>query len=81
MKRIAASQRGDHEIAAVWQAKQEGEPGGVVLPSSFPSYAAITPVGYVAQGDLDGADTDELYLTVGLSQREAEAVLAAFAKL
>lgn len=79
--RIAANQVGERAAAAVWRAHQEAQPGGVALPETFPSYAELTAVGYVAQEDLRGADVDELMLNVCLSQRDAEAVLAAFAKL
>jgi hypothetical protein len=80
MKRQAANLRTDYEIASVWQGKQEAEPGTALL-ASFPSYTALVAAGYTTKEDLEGADVIELYNYVGLSQRDAEAVLAAFAKL
>ena len=80
-KRIAARECGDLALSALWQGKQELEPGGVALPADFPSQAALAPVGYVAQEDLVGADECELVEWVGLTAREARAVLAAAAAL
>lgn len=64
----------------VWIGKQAAEPG-VALPSTFPFLSKLSAVGYTAREDLDGADQRELSRNVGLSKKEAEAVLAAFAAL
>ena len=80
MKRTAATERTDYAIAAVWQGKQEAEAGSA-LPEAFPSYAALVAAGYTTKEDLEGADACELVSHACLSQQDAEAVLAAFAKL
>lgn len=66
-------------MAAIWQAKQEEEPG-TALPGSFPFLSKLQAAGYKTSEDLDGADATEMQLA-GLSLREAEAAIAAFAKL
>ena len=66
-------------MAAVWQAKQEAEPG-TDLPADFPSLSALQAAGYSTDTDLDGADLTELR-AAGLSNRAAQAVLDAFALL
>jgi hypothetical protein len=79
-KRMSAHVQGLYALAAVWRGKQEAEPG-VALPDTFPSRAALVAIGYSTKEDLVGADVAELVEYVNISQREAEAVLAAFAKL
>ena len=64
----------------MWIGKQAAEPG-VALPSTFPFLSQLAAVGYTAREDLDGADVRELTRNAGLSKRDAEAVLAAFAAL
>jgi hypothetical protein len=64
----------------VWVNKQEAEPG-VLLPATFPSLSVLSTAGYTTVEDLDGADTHELRRATGMSQRQAEAVLAALAAL
>jgi len=80
LNRLAADQRTEFAVRDVWKGKQEAEPG-TALPTSFPSYAALSAIGYTTKEDLDGADADELVETVGLSQSEAAAVMAAVATL
>ena len=63
----------------VWKAKQEAEPG-TALPASFPARAKLVAAGYSTDVDLDGADETEL-VDAGLTTREAQAALAAFADL
>lgn len=65
---------------AVWQGKQEGEPG-TALPTTFPSRDALVAAGYSTKEDLDGAHAVELEKTVGLSKRDAQAVLKALAAI
>lgn len=66
-------------LASVWQEKQEREPGQP-LPGSFPSLTKLAAAGYTTIEDLDGADQIELR-RAGLSRSEADAALAALAKL
>ena len=67
-------------LEPVWQGKQEAEPG-TLLGAGFPHAASLAAVGYKTREDLDGADSAELVDCVGLSRREAEAVIAAFEAL
>lgn len=71
--------RGEDDIETVWKAKQEGEPG-TVLGSSFPLRATLAGIGYTTVQDLDGADEAELE-RAGLTRKQAQQVLAAFAAL
>jgi hypothetical protein len=80
MKRQSACIVRDYEIAAVWQAKQEAEPG-TLLDATFPFQARLSEAGFTTKEDLEGADAFELLNYVALSQSEADAVLAAFAEL
>jgi hypothetical protein len=80
-KRIVAKLIGDDAISALWQSKQEAEPGGTVFPATFPAKEKLNAVGYVAKEDLVGADTDELTDYAALSRREADAAIAAAAAL
>jgi len=80
MKRQNAYVLGDYAIASVWQAKQEAEPG-TPLAVTFPSYTKLVEAWYTTAQDLEGADARELNYFAGLSQRDAEAVLAAYALL
>jgi hypothetical protein len=80
-KRLLTQRAGDCGLSAVWRSKQEAAPAGTVLPPSFPSYAALTAVGYEASEDLVGTDIYELADYAGLSERDAQAVLDALAKL
>ena len=65
----------DDAIASMWLAKQEAEPG-TPLPPDFPHRDRLVASGYSAIEDLDGADECELG-AIGLSSRDAQAVLAA----
>lgn len=78
-KRIIARAQ-DNGLESVWQGKQEAE-AGVALPADFPHRAQLVAIGYTTDADLDGADAAELVDHVGLSRREAEAVIAAFEAL
>lgn len=80
MKRLSARAQRLVAMELVWKAKQEAEPGAA-LPDDFAARAKLVEVGYSTKEDLDGADVDELVEYVCLSQQDAEAVLAAFAKL
>lgn len=94
LKRMSARLLGDLALSAVWQAKQLAEPG-TALPSTFPlridlaaldqTFAAdVDPFVYgfyTTREDLLGADTKELGDYAGLTQREAETVIAAVAAL
>lgn len=79
-KRITAKQQDDLALSAVWQGKQEGEPGAA-LPADFPHKERLAAVGYVAKEDLDFADAEELGDYVGLSRSDANEVIAAHAAL
>lgn len=79
LKRLYARRLAE-DSERIWQAKQEAEPG-TLLPAAFPHRAELAAVGYTTAADLDGADADELTETVGLSTREADAVIAAFEAL
>lgn len=61
--------------AGVWRWKQE-QIAWPDLPAAFPARAKLIAAGYTTVRDLDGADLDEL-TTLGLTRREALAVLAA----
>jgi len=78
LKRREAAARCDN-LEQAWQAKQEAEPGAA-LPSDFPHIEQLQACGYTADVDLDGADADEL-VDLGLTTREAQAVLAALEDL
>lgn len=80
LKRLSAKTAEDHAISAVWQSKQEGEPG-VALPADFPARAKLVAAGYTTDADLDGSDAAELIDYAQLTQREADAVIAAAAAL
>jgi len=80
LKRITAKNLDDLALSAVWQSKQEEQPG-VELPATFPSKTTLAAIGYVAKEDLDGADADELIQYAGLTRRAADAVVAAHAAL
>lgn len=67
-------------MAGVWRAKQEEQPG-TDLPLGFPFLSTIQAAGYSTREDLDGSDDTELARYCGLSQRDAQVVLAAFAAL
>lgn len=79
-KRLSANTIGDTAIGALWQYKQEAEPG-TTLPDGFPNKTELAAFGYVADSDLDGADTCELEEYVGLTTQQAASVLAAAAAL
>lgn len=70
----------DFALSAFWQGKQE-EQAGTTLPANFPELSALNEAGYTASEDLEGADATELGEYAGLSNRAAEAVLAAHAVL
>lgn len=80
LKRLGAAQFSDQPLDGVWRSKQEALPG-TALPSSFPFRSVLVAVGYSATEDLDGATVDELRMFTTLSQRDAEAVIAAAANL
>lgn len=80
-KRIVAKECREFALSALWQSKQEAEPGGTTLPAGFPKQAELASVGYVAKEDLVGADECELAEWVHLTAREAQSVLAAAAAL
>lgn len=65
----------DDPNAAVWQAKQEAEPGTALAPT-FPALDELEAAGYTTVEDLTGATEDEL-LRAGLSLTNARAALAA----
>jgi hypothetical protein len=79
LKRQAAETLSDNGLAMVWRHKQESEPGED-LPTGFPSLSVLQEAGYSTVEDLTGAGTDEL-VELGLTQRQAESVLAALAAL
>lgn len=81
LKHISAHRVGNDALAAVWQAKQEAESGGPVLPDGFPGRALLVAAGYAAKEDLNGADVDELADYAQLSSRDAAAAIAAAAAL
>lgn len=76
LKRFAARDAGESNLALTWRAEQLAQPG-TDLPVGFPSKAALEAIGYVAVEDLDGATCEELAEEVGLNERQALAVIAA----
>jgi len=76
-----AKARDQQHLAGVWRANIATLPVGDVLPLTFPFAARLASAGYTERAYLDGATVDELMRTVGMSQFDAEAVLAAFAAL
>jgi hypothetical protein len=80
LKRLTANQERNWALGTVWQSKQEAEPG-VALPSTFPYLADLAVYGYTTEEDLDGADARELREYAGLTSRQADTVIAAFAAL
>jgi hypothetical protein len=78
-KRINARVYEGSDNAAVWQAKQEADPG-TSLPSDFPLRDELAEIGYSTIEDLDGADVNELQQS-GISTGDAETILAALATL
>ena len=80
-KRIAARQAdGEFGLAKIWQHHQEQQPH-TLLPVGFPAKTKLEAAGYTAVEDLVGASVDELVEWASLSQREAQAALAAHAAL
>ena len=79
LKRQDAAALGDKGLELLWRGKQEAETGAA-LPTDFPHLSTLEPLGYVAREDLDGADECELR-EMGLTQKQAQAVLEAFADL
>ena len=67
--------RDETSLAAVFQSKQEAEPGEL-LGLTFPHRSALSLLGYPTDADLDGADDDEL-VTAGLTRKQAREVIAA----
>lgn len=74
-KRRSALAAGDSDLAGVWRAKQEAQPG-TSLPSSVPGAAALEAAGYTTYEDLQGASVNEL-VGAGISLTDATAALAA----
>jgi hypothetical protein len=79
LKRLFARMR-EEDSESIWQGKQESV-AGTELPPDFPHRGQLVVAGYSTREDLDGADADELLEHADLSQREADAVLAAAAQL
>jgi hypothetical protein len=79
LKRLDAARVLDDALSAVWQAKQEAEPG-TTLPGTFPHAEALAACGYTTIEDLNGAGTVELQ-DAGLNTSETQAVLSALAAL
>jgi hypothetical protein len=78
--RVNARFVGDRELAGVWRAKQEAQPG-TLLPATFPFLLQLNAGGYEAREDLAGADIYELIQIARLHRGDAETVLTAFAAL
>jgi hypothetical protein len=76
LSRLAAHAREDFGLEAAWRGKQEEEPG-TLFPADFPSKAKLEESGYYAVEDVDGADCKELRENAGLSETQANAVIAA----
>lgn len=81
LERMATAQAELLALSAVWRFKQEAEPAGTMLPTTFPNVIELNRVGYEASEDLIGADIQELADYAGLSDGEANDVLAALAAL
>jgi hypothetical protein len=80
LKRLTARDLADG-MDGLWRSKQESVTS-TPLPLDFPFLTRLAEVGYVAKEDFDiGIDADELIQYVGLSQREADVVIAAHAAL
>jgi hypothetical protein len=80
LKRLAFRETESFALQGVYRQKQEAQPG-TALPAGFPFFASLTAAGYTTQEDLVGATRDELSRYVGISSRDADAVLTAFADL
>lgn len=80
LKRMDAARQGDCALSSTWQAMQEAQPGAP-FPTGFPCKTALEAAGYESAEDVKGADVDELSEYALLSQRDAEAVIAAAAAL
>jgi hypothetical protein len=78
-KRQTSAELGDKALELVWMGKQLAEPE-TALPADFPYLSTLEPLGYVAVEDLLGADECELR-NMGLTSKQAESILAAFAAL
>lgn len=70
----------DIEMASVWRAKQEAQPG-TPLPITFPFLLDLANGGYTTREDLTGADLYELVQIARLHRSDAQIVLTAFAAL
>lgn len=81
LERMATAQAGLLASSGVWQAKQEAAPAGVTLPANFPNLLELNRAGYEASEDLIGADREELADYAGLTDGQANDVLAALAAL
>ena len=76
-KRIASRiQDGEFGLTKIWQYHQEQQPH-TLLPVGFPAKQKLEVAGYTALEDLVGATCGELVEWAALSQREAQAALAA----
>ena len=80
LKKQAARALYDDGLAMLWQFKQESE-SGTDLPDDFPNLTALDAAGYSTIEDLTGAGSIELMQEVGLTHRQADAVIAALAAL
>jgi hypothetical protein len=72
-KRLWNQRYGESELAGVFRAKQEAEPG-TTLPATFGLVARLSDAGYTTVEDLDGADDCELQ-DAGFTAREAASIL------
>lgn len=79
LKRLAAKAQQWTAIEAVWQGKQEAEPGDS-LPLDFPLRARLVTAGYSTVQDLNGADAEELQ-DACFTARESAIIFAALAPL
>jgi hypothetical protein len=75
---FARYDEGDSGLGAVWQAKQEAL-AGTALAADFPSRTTLIAKRYSTLDDLNGADVAELVKRVGLTAKQARAVVAATA--
>ena len=76
LKAFAAGDACDGAMQSAWLGKQQSEPG-TSLADDFPARSRLVAAGYSCVEDIYGADVNELRKRAGLTQREADAALAA----
>jgi len=80
LKSYIRLRQGEDGLAAFWWGKQASV-AGTALPAKFPHEAQLAVARYTTVEDLTGATADELRRNAGLSNRDAQTVIAAAALL